>query len=196
MAHFWCVWGRGLQGSKNSLHGTDPDPYFIWKWDPNPCRPEKCLKCTTRTRPLFKSWTRTRLGRHRPDCTRPDRHIGYCTANAIKSMNKLRKKQNLFALTTVSSPLPDCDAYNPLCQYISIHVRLFLSLADWNSLLNPLVIPASKVYLLRRRRILMQLRSLFFFISSQLRLLRLPFWTSIPILFVGCNKDSEQYYFF
>ncbi len=34
----------------NMLHGTDPDPYFIWKWDPNPRRPEKCLKCTTRTR--------------------------------------------------------------------------------------------------------------------------------------------------
>ncbi len=72
---------RGIHGSQNSypnpkrpvnmLHGTDPDPYFIWKWDPNPCRPEKCLKCTTRTRrgPLFESWTRTRLGRHRPDCT-------------------------------------------------------------------------------------------------------------------------------
>ncbi len=45
---------RGLHGSKNSypkrpvnmLHGTDPDPYFIWKWDPNPCRPEKCHKCS------------------------------------------------------------------------------------------------------------------------------------------------------
>ncbi len=54
------VYSRGLHGSQNSypnpkrpvnmLHGTDPDPYFIWKWDPNPCRPEKCLKCTTRTR--------------------------------------------------------------------------------------------------------------------------------------------------
>ncbi len=32
------------------LHGTNPDPYFISKWDPNPCRHEKCLKCTTRTR--------------------------------------------------------------------------------------------------------------------------------------------------
>ncbi len=31
--------------------------------------------------------------------------------------------------TPVSSPLPDCDAYNPPSQYISIHVRLFLSLA-------------------------------------------------------------------
>ncbi len=36
---------------------------------------------------------------------------------------------------------------------------------------------------------LMQLRSCcFFFISSQLRLLCLPFWTTITILFVGCNK--------
>ncbi len=40
----------------------------------------------------------------------------------------------------------------------------------------------------------MQLRS-FFFIWSQLRLLRFPFWTTITILFVGCNKDSEQLFF-
>ncbi len=43
---------------------------------------------------------------------------------------------------------------------------------------------------------LMQLRSFFFFIWSQLRLLRLPFWTTITILFVGCNKDSENFFFF
>ncbi len=75
------VRSRGLHRSKNSypnpkrpvnvLHGTEPDPYFIESGTPNPkCRPEKCLKCTTRTRPLFESWTRTRLGRHRSDCTR------------------------------------------------------------------------------------------------------------------------------
>ncbi len=46
--------------------------------------------------------------------------------------------------------LPDCDAYNH-SQYISIHVRLFLSLADWKRLLNPFIIPASKVYLLSQR---------------------------------------------
>ncbi len=56
----YAVQGRGLHGSKNSypnpkrpvnmLHGTDLDPCFIWKWDPNPRRPEKYLKCTTRTR--------------------------------------------------------------------------------------------------------------------------------------------------
>ncbi len=84
-AKIYKVTSRGLHGSNNSypnpkrpvnmLHGTDPEPYFIWKWDPNLCRPEKCLKCTTQTRPLFESWTRTQLGRDRPDCTRPDRHI-------------------------------------------------------------------------------------------------------------------------
>ncbi len=36
----------------------------------------------------------------------------------------------------------------------------------------------------------------FMSISSQLRLLRLPFWTIITILFVGCNKDLEQLLFF
>ncbi len=35
-----------------------------------------------------------------------------------------------------------------------------------------------------------------FFRTSQLRLLRLPVWTTITILFVGCNKDSESYFFF
>ncbi len=57
---FRALYARGLHGSQNSypnpkrpikmLLGTDPDPYFIWKWDPNSYRPEKCLKCTTQTR--------------------------------------------------------------------------------------------------------------------------------------------------
>ncbi len=114
---------RGLHGSKNSkrpinmLHGTDPDPYFIWKWDPNPCRPEKCLKCTTRTRrgPDHYSKVGPEPGWEDTDPTAPVPIGTYCTANAIMSINKLRKKK-LFALTTVSSPLPDCVAYNPLCQ--------------------------------------------------------------------------------
>ncbi len=147
---------RGLHGSKNSypnpkrpvnvLRGTDPDPYFIWNWDPNPCRPEKCLKCTTRTRrgPDHYSKVGPEPGWEDTDPTAPVPIGTYCTANAMKSIN-VAKKKILFALTTVSSPLPDCDAYNPPCQYISIHVRLFLSLAVWNSLLNPLIIPASKV---------------------------------------------------
>ncbi len=87
----------------------------------------------------------------------------YCTTNDIKSINKLRKK--LFALTTVSRPLPDCDAYNPLCQYIAIYVRLFLSLADWKSL-NPLIIPALKVYLLSRRRMTNATSQFFFHLES------------------------------
>ncbi len=70
----------------------------------------------------------------------------------------------MFALTTVSSPLPDCDAYNPLCQYISINVRLLLSLADWKSLLNPLIIPALKFYLLSQR-LMTNATSQFFFPS-------------------------------
>ncbi len=82
--------------------------------------------CVFRTRPLFESWTRARLGRHRPDCTRPDRHILHSKCYEV---NKRCEEKKLFALTTVSSPLPDCDAYNPPYQYISIHVRLFLSLA-------------------------------------------------------------------
>ncbi len=55
LLHLYGADSRGLHGSKNSYpnpkrpvnmpHGTDPDPYFIWKWDPNQCRPEKCLKC-------------------------------------------------------------------------------------------------------------------------------------------------------
>ncbi len=134
---------RGLHGSKNSypkrpvnmLHGTDPDPYFIWKWDPNPCRPEKCHKCTTRTRhgPDHYSKVGPETGWEDTDPTVPVPIGTYCTANAIKSMNKLQKKKNLFALTTVS--FPDCDAYNPPCQYISLHVRQFLSLAVWKSFL-------------------------------------------------------------
>ncbi len=91
---------------------------------------------------IIRKWTRTRLGRHRPDCTRPDRHILHSKCYEV---NKRCEEKKRFALTTVSSSLPDCDAYNPPCQYISIHVRLFLSLAVWNSLLNPLIIPASKV---------------------------------------------------
>ncbi len=51
-------------------------------------------------------------------------------------------------------------------------------------------------YLLSRRRMTNATSQFFFFISSQLRLLRLPFWTTITILFVGCNKDSEQFFFF
>ncbi len=172
------------------LHRTDPDLYFIWKWDPNRCRPENCLKCTTRTRPLFESWTWTRLGRHRPDCTRPNRHIAYCTANAIKSISCGGKKKR-FALTTVSSPLPDCDTYNPSCQYISIHVRLFLSLAVWRAFLIHSLFHLKKSTCCHGDGWLMKLRS-FFFISSQLRSLRLPFWTTITILSVGCNKDSEK----
>ncbi len=175
------------------LHGTDPDPYFIWKWDPNPCRPEKYLKCTTRTRrgPDHYSKVGPEPGWEDTDPTVPVLIGTYCTANVIKSINMLRKKK-LFALTTVSSPLPDCDAYNPPCQYISIHVRLFLSLAVWNSLLNPLIIPASKVYLPSRRR-MTNATSQFFFSS------RVNFdcyvWTTITILFVSCNKDSEQLFF-
>ncbi len=70
---------------------------------------------------------------------------------------------------------------------MSIHVRRFLSLADWKSLLNPLIIPALKVYLLSQRQ--MTNATCFFTISSQFRLLPLPFWTTITIFFVGCNKD-------
>ncbi len=158
------------------LRGTDPDPYFIWKWDPNPCRPEKCLTCTTRTRrgPDHYSKVGPVPGWEDTDLTVPVPIGTYCTANAIKSINMLRK--NPFSLTTVSSPLPDCDAYNPPCQYISIHVRQFLSLAVWNSLLNPLIIPALKVYLLSWKRMTNAtfFSCFFFFISSQLRLLRLP----------------------
>ncbi len=137
----WCAWSstesqrtapdrevqsRGLHGSKNSypnpkrpvnvLRGTDPDPYFIWKWDPNPCRPEKCLKCTTRTRrgPDHYSKVGPEPGWEDTDPTVPVPIGTYCTANAMKSINVAKKK--LFALTTVSSPLPDCDAYNPPCQ--------------------------------------------------------------------------------
>ncbi len=121
------VWTRGLHGSKNSypnpkrpvnmLHGTDPDPYFIWKWDPNPCRPEKCHKCTTRTRhgPDHYSKVGPETGWEDTDPTVPVPIGTYCTANAIKSMNKLRKKKNnLFALLLLV--FPDCDAYNPPCQ--------------------------------------------------------------------------------
>ncbi len=118
---------RGLHGSKNSypnpmrpvnmLHGTDPDPYFIWKWDPNPCRPEKCLKCTTRTRrgPDHYSKVGPEAGWEDTDPTAPVPIGTYCTANAIKSIN-VAKKKKLFSLTTVSSPLPDSDAYTPPCQ--------------------------------------------------------------------------------
>ncbi len=171
------------------LHGTDPGPYFIWKWDPNPCRPEKCLKCTTRTRrgPDYYSKVGPEPGWEDTDPTAPVPIGTYCTANAIKSIKKLVKKKKRFALTTVSSPLPDCDAYNYLCQKMSIHVRRFLSLADWKSLLNPLIIPALKVYLLSQRR--MTNATCFFSISSQFRLLPLPFLTTITIFFVGCNKD-------
>ncbi len=48
---------------------------------PNPCRPEKCLK----------SWTRTRLGSHRPNCTRSE-HIAQQTA--IKSITSCGVKCN------------------------------------------------------------------------------------------------------
>ncbi len=120
----------------NVLRGTDPDPYFIWKWDPNPCRPDKCLKCTTRTRrrPDHYSKVGPEPVWEDTDPTVPVPIGTYCTANAMKSIN-IAKKTTLFALTTVISPLPDCDAYNPPCQYMSIHVRLFLSLADWKSFL-------------------------------------------------------------
>ncbi len=114
----------------------------------------------TRTRPLFESWTRTRLGRDRPDCTRPDRHILHSKCYEV---NK-RKKKNLFALTTVSSPLPDCDAYNPPCQYISIHVRLFLSLAVWKSLIHSLF--QLQKYLLSRRRMTNATSQFFFHLES------------------------------
>jgi len=139
------LWSRGLHVSNNlypnpkrpvnMLHGTDPDPYFIWKWDPNLCRSEKCLKCTTRTREGPDHYLKVgpEPGWEDTDPTAPVPISTYCTEDAIKSINKLWRKR--FALTTVSSPLPDCDAYNPLCQYISIHVRLFLSLADWKSFL-------------------------------------------------------------
>ncbi len=62
----------------NMLHGTDPDPYFIWKWDPNPCRPEKCLKCTTRTRrgPDHYSKVGPEPGWEDTDPTAPKKKIG------------------------------------------------------------------------------------------------------------------------
>ncbi len=177
----------------NVLRGTDPDPYFIWKWDPNPCRPEKCLKCTTWSRrgPDHYSKVGPEPGWEDTDPTAPDRHILHSKCYEV---NKRCEENNLFALTTVSSPLPDCDAYNPPCQYISIHVRLFLSLAVWKSFLIHSLFQLQKSTCCHGDGWLMQLRS-FFFIWSQLRLLRLPFWTTITILFVGCNKDSEQLFF-
>ncbi len=101
------LWGRGLHGSKNSypnpkrpvnvLCGTDPDPYFIWKWDPNPCRPEKCLKCTTRTRrgPDHYSKVGPEPGWEDTDPTVPIPIGTYCTANAMKSINVAKKKNFL-----------------------------------------------------------------------------------------------------
>ncbi len=98
---------RGLHGSKNSypspkrpvnvLRGTDPDPYFIWKWDPNPCRPEKCLKCTTRTRrgPDHYSKVGPEPGWEDTDPTVPVPIGTYCTANAMKSINVAKKKNFL-----------------------------------------------------------------------------------------------------
>ncbi len=124
----FVVQGRGLHGSKNSLepknpkrpvnmlHGTDPEPYFIWKWDPNPCRPEKCLKCRLLPGPDHYSKVGPEPGWEDTDPTAPVPIGTYCIANAIKSINKLRIFIFLPCLTTVSSPLPDCDAYNPLCQ--------------------------------------------------------------------------------
>ncbi len=35
---------------------TDLDPYLIWMWDPNPCRPKKFLKCNTRTQWRKEYW--------------------------------------------------------------------------------------------------------------------------------------------
>ncbi len=98
---------RSIYGSKNSspnpkrpvnmLDGTDPDPYFISKWDPNPCRPEKCLKCTTRTwcKPDHYSKVGPEPGWEDTDPTAPVPIGTYCTANAIKAINKLRKKKVL-----------------------------------------------------------------------------------------------------
>ncbi len=85
--------------------------YSLW------CRPEKCLKCrpTIRTRPLFKSYTRTWLGRHRADCTRPD-YVPILHTKCYQVNKQVAEKKQRFALITVSSPLPDCDAYNSLCQ--------------------------------------------------------------------------------
>ncbi len=149
----------------NMLHGTDPNRYLIWKWDPNPHRPEKCLKCTTRTRrgPDHYSKVGPEPGWEDTDPTAP---IPIGTQQMLLSQwTSCVKKKNLFALTTVSSPLPDCDAYNPPCQYISIHVRLFLSLAVWKSLLNPLI----SLFQLQKSTCchgdgwLMQLHSFFFF---------------------------------
>ncbi len=117
------VESRGLHGSKNSypnpkrpvnmLHGTDPDPYFIWKWDPNPCRPQKCLKCTTRTRrgPDHYSKVGPEPGWEETDPTAPVPIGTYCTANAIKSIKQVVKKITFcllaaFSLTAMQSSLP------------------------------------------------------------------------------------------
>ncbi len=88
----------------NVLPGPEADPTIIRKLDPNPAR-----KTQTRLHPIAK----------------------YCTANCYEVNNELRIVFFYNSLTTVSSLLPDCDAYNPLRQYISINVRLFLSLAQW-----------------------------------------------------------------
>ncbi len=84
----WTLHSRGLHGSKNLypnpkrpvnvLHGTDPDPTIIRKLDPNPA-----------------GKTQTRL---HPSGT-------YCTANAIKSINKLRKKPPIPLLLLVALSL-------------------------------------------------------------------------------------------
>ncbi len=93
---------RGLHGSQNSypnpkrpvnmLHGTDPDPYFIWKWDPNPCRPEKCLKCTTRTQrgPDHYSKVGPEPGWEDTDPTAPKKKIAFSltACDAILFANK------------------------------------------------------------------------------------------------------------
>ncbi len=47
---------------------------------------------------IIRKWTRTRLGRHRPDCTRPDRHILHSKCYEV---NKRCEEKKLFALTTV-----------------------------------------------------------------------------------------------
>ncbi len=125
----------------------------------------------TRTRPLFESWTRTRLGRHRPDCTHPDRHILHSKCYEV---NKRCEKKKLFALTTVSSPLPDCDAYNPPCNTFPSMLGCSSVLPSETAFLIHSLFQLQK-YLLSRRRMTNATSQFFFFISSQLRLLHLPF---------------------
>ncbi len=179
---------RGLHRSKNvypnpkrpinMLHRTDLKPYFIWKWDPNPCRSEKCLKCTTRTRPLCESWTWTWLRIHKADCNRWA-HIAQQTAIILTTSGEKSPLLLLASLTVMHTIL------------LFIHVWLFLSLADWKSFLNPLIM-ALKVHLLFSETD--DYRNFLVFLVIFLSWVNFDccIYPTITILFVGCNKDSEQ----